>query len=96
MEGFAGVTAMETRAAAVTVKPVEPLIEPEVALIVVVPAATAVARPPALTVATAVERGGPGGAAGEVLMAAVGVGTGGGELLLLSGSNGGIGRRHGD
>ena len=51
IEGLAGVTAMETRVAAVTVRLVEPLIDPEVALIMVLPAATAVARP-ALTVAT--------------------------------------------
>ncbi len=55
MEGFTGVTAMDTSTGAVTVSVVEPLIEPEVALMVVVPAAIAVATPPALTLATAVE-----------------------------------------
>jgi hypothetical protein len=31
MDGFAGVTAIDTNAGAVTVRPVEPLIEPEAA-----------------------------------------------------------------
>src|SRR5271165_2137128 len=39
---------------------------------------------------------GPGGGSGEVLMAAVSVGAGGSELLLLSGGEGGIRRGHGD
>src|SRR5271165_543925 len=39
---------------------------------------------------------GPGGGSGEVLMAAVGVGAGGSELLLLTGGEGGIHRGHGD
>src|SRR5271165_5967731 len=39
---------------------------------------------------------GPGGGSGEVLMAAVSVGAGGSELLLLSGGDGGIRRGHGD
>jgi len=52
--GFAGVTAIETSAAAFTVSVVVPLMLPEVAEIVVVPAATAVARPPAAIVAAAV------------------------------------------
>src|SRR5208337_5064199 len=39
--------------------------------------------------------GRPGGSAGEVLMAAVRVGTGGGELLLLAGGKRGIGRCNG-
>lgn len=43
--GLAGVMAMETRAAAVTVSVVEPAIEPEVAVMVVDPGATLVARP---------------------------------------------------
>ena len=41
-------------AGAVTVRPVEPVIEPEVAWIVVLPAATLVASPVALMVAAAV------------------------------------------
>ena len=53
MDGLAGVTAMETRVAEVTVKVVEPEMDPEVALIEEVPAATAVARPVALMVAVA-------------------------------------------
>src|SRR5271166_2318437 len=40
--------------------------------------------------------GGPGGGGGEVLMAAVTVGTSGGELLLLSGGDRRIGRGDGD
>src|SRR5271157_4853384 len=51
MEGFAGVTAIDTKVAAVTVRLAEPLIEPDVALMVLLPAASAVARPPPLTVA---------------------------------------------
>jgi hypothetical protein len=45
MLGFVGVTAMETRVADVTVRVVEPEMPPEVAVIVAVPAATAVALP---------------------------------------------------
>ena len=54
MEGFAGVTAIDTSVGAVTVSVVEPLIAPEVALIVLVPVATPVANPPAVIVATVV------------------------------------------
>jgi hypothetical protein len=56
IEGFAGVTAIDTRvgAVAVTVRVVVPLMAPEAALIVLVPAATPVANPPALIVATLV------------------------------------------
>ena len=43
--GLAGVTAIDWRAAALTVRTVEPLMPPSVALIVEVPVATAVARP---------------------------------------------------
>jgi hypothetical protein len=53
-EGFAGVTAIDTRVAFVTVSVVEPTTLPLVALIVDVPAFTAVARPAALIVATVV------------------------------------------
>ena len=52
MLGLAGVTDMEDRVAAVTVRVVVPEILPEVAVMVAVPAATAVARPLLLTVAT--------------------------------------------
>jgi hypothetical protein len=44
-EGFAGVTAIETNDAAVTVSVVVPLIEPDVAVTFAVPAAMVVARP---------------------------------------------------
>ena len=54
IEGFAGVTAIDTSVGAVTVRVVVPLRAPEAALIVLVPAATPVANPPALTVATLV------------------------------------------
>jgi hypothetical protein len=54
MLGFAGVTAMDVSVAGVTVKSVEPLIGPEIALIVLVPVATAVASPLAEMVAVAV------------------------------------------
>ena len=54
IEGFAGVTAIEVKLAAVTVKPVEPLIDPEVALIVADPVATPVTTPALVMVATVV------------------------------------------
>ena len=54
IDGFAGVTAIDCSAAAVTVSTVEPVTAPSVALIVLVPAATPVASPPAVIVATAV------------------------------------------
>ena len=52
--GLAGVIDMEDRVAGVTVREVFPEILPEVAVIVAFPAATAVASPLLLTVATAV------------------------------------------
>jgi hypothetical protein len=52
-DGFAGVTAMEDRVAAVTVNVVDPTTLPLVALIVDVPTFTAVAKPAALIVAFA-------------------------------------------
>jgi hypothetical protein len=53
IEGFPGVTAMETRAAVVTVRVVDPLTVPELAATVVVPTPVPVARPPLEIVATA-------------------------------------------
>ena len=53
-DGFAGVTAIDCSTAAVTVNKVEPLIAPELALMVLVPIPTAVARPPAVIVAVPV------------------------------------------
>jgi len=47
----AGVTEIEVKTAAVTVNVAEPLIVPEVAVMVVLPVATLVASPPLLTVA---------------------------------------------
>ena len=52
MLGLAGVTAIDCRAAGVTVSTVEPLTPLSVALIVEVPGATPVARPAAVIVAT--------------------------------------------
>src|SRR5438132_1440725 len=49
-----GVIAIETSDAAVTVRTVEPVTDPEVALMVAVPVAMLVARPVLLTVATVV------------------------------------------
>ena len=46
IEGFAGVTAIDTSVAEVTVSKVDPLTLPEVAIIVLDPAAFAVAIPP--------------------------------------------------
>jgi hypothetical protein len=51
MEVFAGVTAIETRVAT-TARFVEPLIEPEVAMIVVLPVPVPVAKPALVIVAT--------------------------------------------
>ncbi len=50
---MAGVTAIETSMAGPTVRVVEPLTEPDVAVIVVLPCATLVASPELLMVATA-------------------------------------------
>src|SRR5216684_1929418 len=52
IEGFPGVTAIDTSVAGVTVSRVEPLMLPTVAEIVEVPAPTAVAKPVTLIVAT--------------------------------------------
>jgi len=52
IEGFLGVTAMETRAAVVTVRVVDPLTVPELAATVVVPIPVPVARPPLEIVVT--------------------------------------------
>jgi len=54
IEGFAGVTAIDTSVAEVTVRVVEPVMPPETALIVLIPPATPVANPPAEMVATLV------------------------------------------
>ena len=52
IDALAGVTAMEASVAGPTTKIVEPVIRPDVALIVVVPWLTPVARPAGLIVAT--------------------------------------------
>jgi hypothetical protein len=54
MVELAGVTAIETRTGAVTVKDAAPLTEPDVAVMVVAPMDAAVATPPELMVATEV------------------------------------------
>ena len=54
MVGFAGVTAIETNVAAVTVKVADPLTAPETAFILLVPTPAAVTIPPEVTVATLV------------------------------------------
>ncbi len=54
IEAVPGVTAMELNTAAVTVNVADPLIVPDVAVIVAVPCAMLVASPPLLTVATEV------------------------------------------
>ena len=53
IEGIAGVTAMDTSVAGVTVKVVDPEIDPEAAVTVVLATDFAVATPWLLTVATA-------------------------------------------
>lgn len=55
MDAFAGVTAMDTMVAGVTVRLLDPLIEPELALMVAVPTAVAVTSPVADTVAVVVD-----------------------------------------
>ena len=52
VEGFAGVTAIDTRETVVTINVVDPETLPNVALIVVLPATTAAARPDGVIVAT--------------------------------------------
>ena len=52
IDGLAGVTAIEVRVAAVTVRIVEPVIDPDVAVMVVAPGATLEARPELLMVDT--------------------------------------------
>jgi hypothetical protein len=52
---FAGVTAIDTSVAAVTVSEAVPLTDPDVAVIVVVPALTPAASPPELMLATEVD-----------------------------------------
>ena len=52
VEGFAGVTEIDTSETVVTIKVVDPETLPNAALIVVLPAATAVARPTGVIVAT--------------------------------------------
>jgi len=54
IDGFAGVTAIDCRGAAVTVSTVEPTTDPDVALIVLVPTPAPVANPPVPIVAVAV------------------------------------------
>src|SRR5271163_3447852 len=54
IDGIAGVTAIDCNVAAVTVRTVEPLIAPDVALIVEVPTPAPVARPAVVIVAVAV------------------------------------------
>ena len=54
IDGFAGVTPIDVSVAAVTVRTVEPLTLPKVALIVEVPVPTPLAKPPAVIVATLV------------------------------------------
>jgi hypothetical protein len=54
IEGFAGVTTIDCSVAAVTVRTVEPLIAPDVALIVDVPTPAPVARPAVVIVAVVV------------------------------------------
>ena len=52
IDGFTGVTAMDTRVAALTVRLPDPLTVPDVAVMVVVPMPVPVARPPLAIVAT--------------------------------------------
>jgi len=54
IDGLPGVTAIEVKDTAVTVRIVEPVIDPDVAVMVVVPAATLEARPELLIVAALV------------------------------------------
>jgi hypothetical protein len=53
MDALPGLTAIDTRTGAVTPKLADPVIDPEVAVIVVLPGVTLVATPPLFTVAIA-------------------------------------------
>lgn len=55
IEGFAGVTAIDTKVAGVTVRLLDPLIAPDVALMLAFPTATAFTSPVLETVAVAAE-----------------------------------------
>ena len=55
IDAFAGVTAIDTSVGAVTVSVAEPVMEPDVAWIVLLPAVTPAARPELAMVATAVD-----------------------------------------
>ena len=55
MEGFAGMTAIDTKVAGDTVRLLEPLTAPDVALMLAFPTATAVTSPVLETVAVAAE-----------------------------------------
>ena len=96
MLGLAGVTAIETRTAGLTVSTVEPVTPPSVAVIVDVPVATPVARPAAVIVATEVV------ADAQVtwlVRSSVELSekrAGGRELLGLPLGDAGVGRRHRD
>ena len=94
--GLAGVTAIDCRAAALTVSTVEPVMPPSVALMVDVPVATPVASPAAVIGGHRGRRRRPGHLAGQVLRRVVGEGAGGGELLGLSLGDARVGRRHRD
>jgi hypothetical protein len=54
IEGFAGVTAIDSKVGAATVSTVDPVTVPDVAVIVVVPWCALLARPAELTLATPV------------------------------------------
>ena len=53
-DGFAGVTAIETKTGAVTVSTVKPFTEPDVAVMVLVPEVSVLAKPALLIVAMVV------------------------------------------
>ena len=96
MLGVAGVTAIDWRVAALTVSTVEPVTPLSVAEIVEVPAATPVATPAALMVATAGVGRSPSHLAGDVLRRVVRERTRGRERLGGPGHDAGIGRCHRD
>ena len=92
---FAGVTAMETNGL-VTVRAAVPETDPEVAVMVTLPGATPVARPPVPMVAIRLFGRLPGRGRGQILSAGVSESSDGGVLLSSVGSDRSRGRRDRD
>ena len=96
IDGLAGVTAMLCRVAEVTVRTVEPLMSPSVALMLDRADRHAVGQTSRADRRFGGGPGGPGHGAGQVQVRAVTVRAGGRELLGQPGRDRGIGRRDRD